>query len=143
MRAAESSGTGVRAREVRIATSRCLVALLLLMVLPAVAPPQEGAPSERRQVDRYKIRVSVDMVVLHATLRNRKGTPVAGLGKGDFQVYEDRVLQEIKYFTHEDIPVTVGQPDPKKICTSHVERQNLTMRMQIRRFTILTNGFGR
>jgi len=104
------------------------------MVLPAVAPPQEGAPSERRQVDRYKIRVSVDMVVLHATLRNRKGTPVAGRGKGDFQVYEDRVLQEIKYFTHEDIPVTVGQPDPKKICTSHVERQNLTMRTHGRCF---------
>jgi hypothetical protein len=83
------------------------------------------------------------MVVSHATLLNHKGTPVAGRGKGDFQVYEDRVLQEIKYSTHEDIPVTVGQPDPKKICTSHVERQNLTMRMQIRRFTILTNGFGR
>ena len=45
--------------------------------------------------------------------------------------------------THaEKIPV-MGNPDPAKICTSHVGHQNLTIRLQMRRLTRFTNAFGK
>jgi VWFA-related protein len=82
--------------------------VLLLFVLAGYAGRQ--APPANRDDDPESLRILVDvaLVVLHATVSDRKGGFVSNLGEQDFVVYEDGVPQRIRHFKNEDVPVTVG-----------------------------------
>jgi VWFA-related protein len=67
------------------------------------------APASKAQEPApYRIAVDVDLVVLHASVRDRKGRSVADLRAQDFEVYEDGARQSIRLFQYEDTAVTVG-----------------------------------
>ncbi len=56
----------------------------------------------------YTVGVNVDLVVLHASVYDKKGHFVSGLKKENFKVYEDGILQQMTAFSQEDIPVSMG-----------------------------------
>jgi Ca-activated chloride channel family protein len=85
-----------------------VAAILVLIALSSSVHAQGPSSQASRSGDEYSIQVNVGMVVLRATAQDRKSILVSGLKQDDFQVYEDGVLQTVKHFSHEDVPVTVG-----------------------------------
>ena len=86
---------GAQERECRVTAAAKWAAVLLFSLDTQVEPP-------------FAIKVNVDLVVLHATVRDRAGHTPMNLREEDFRVFEDGARQSIRLFRHEDTPVTVG-----------------------------------
>jgi len=72
-------------------------------------PPGAAAPkSGPQKKGEFTLHANVNLVVLHATVLDKKGHMVDDLGKNDFAVYEGGVRQNLSVFSHADIPVTMG-----------------------------------
>jgi VWFA-related protein len=77
-------------------------ALLLLLMGQCFSGQTAPPPAEPT------ISVDVNLVVLKASVLDKKGGFVSDLRKEDFRVYEDGAPQTIQVFSHEDVPVAVG-----------------------------------
>ncbi len=64
---------------------------------------QSGADQEG-----FKFRSGVELINVTATVTDRNGHFVSGLGKDDFIVYEDGQLQSVSHFSNERVPVSLG-----------------------------------
>jgi Ca-activated chloride channel homolog len=85
-----------------------VMATILVIGFADDARSQVSTSSDGQNPGSYLISVNVDLVVLHATVRDRQGRFVSDLREEHFEVYEDGVRQAIRLFRREDIPVTVG-----------------------------------
>jgi VWFA-related protein len=83
-------------------TVRRTLAAIVLLALPysTAALAQKPAPQQPAdsQNGTYTLKVKSQAVVLDVIVTNKKGEVVTGLTKDDFQVYEDKVPQTIRYF---------------------------------------------
>ncbi len=71
-------------------------------------PQTPGTPPVHKKGQEYTINVDVNLVVIHATVLDKKGRMVDNLQENNFRVYEDGVQQKLSVFSHADIPVTMG-----------------------------------
>ena len=64
--------------------------------------------SARAQDTTFTLNVNVDLVELHVTVVDERDRPIGGLTQENFRIIEDRTVQPISVFKHEDIPVSLG-----------------------------------
>ena len=84
---------------------RHLIAIALLIIPATLA----GAKQLQKEPGKdFQISVDVQLVQLPVSVADRDGQPVLGLEQAHFQVLEDRVPQQISFFKHEDVPISVG-----------------------------------
>jgi len=78
----------------------------------ALSAQQSSSPSQSQspkpEVSPHALNVNVDVVLANVTVTLRDGRFVTGLEKENFKLFEDKVPQEITYFSSEDIPLSVG-----------------------------------
>ena len=78
---------------------RVLLSTALMICAAAVLPAQEILNT---------LRVSVDVVLVNVSVTDSRNETVTGLAQEDFELFEDKVQQEIRYFSNEDAPVSLG-----------------------------------
>src|ERR1700722_122582 len=78
-----------------------------LSQIPSVPSSQPLPPGQQAPNDP-KIRVDVNLVVLHTTVLDDRGRFVDGLKEENFRVLEDKAEQKLSVFKREDIPVSMG-----------------------------------
>jgi len=69
--------------------------------------PGQGGVANARD-DLYKMSVAVNFVQVPVRVKDRAGKLVSGLTSNDFKVYEDGVLQQLKFFTADAFPLSAA-----------------------------------
>ena len=75
---------------------------------PPPPPGAEPGNTNSNSSQGGKIKVDVNLVVLHTSVFDDRGKFVDGLTQDNFRVYEDKVEQKLSIFKREDVPVSMG-----------------------------------
>jgi Ca-activated chloride channel homolog len=67
-----------------------------------------AVPFHAQEIPVQNLKVDVDLVLVNATVTDPEGRYVVGLEKQNFKVWEDKIEQQIEYFSTEDAPLSVG-----------------------------------
>ncbi len=79
--------------------------LMLLVIQPGLCAQQQKGDSDQ---DKNIIKQHTSLVTVDVTVTDKQYRQISGLGKDHFEVYEDKVRQQIDFFSDEDRPASIG-----------------------------------
>lgn len=94
-----------------------LVALFVSIPQPLAAyGPEDQAQGKKEEQDK-QLRLKADLVQVRAVVTDKRGQPVAGLKKEDFELLEENRPQEISFFSVEDVSIPSDSQKPGGVRT--------------------------
>jgi Ca-activated chloride channel homolog len=117
-----TQATTLRHRTVLSATS-LLLGICLLLISPATSAQNQSDPATKAEQDQTGekakpcptedngmpvIKTGTNLVTLNISVTDPYGRYVTGLSKEHFQLFDDKVPQNIEFFSDEDVPITIG-----------------------------------
>jgi Ca-activated chloride channel homolog len=85
-----------------------LLGLLCTMLTLAEARQNISGPNSDERQTSPAIRVDVDLVLVQATVTDSSNKYVTDLRLDDFRLWEDKIEQQLQYFSTENVPLSVG-----------------------------------
>jgi len=70
--------------------------------------PQDSKGEAKRAEEESLIKVNSEVVTVTVTVTDDYDRPVTGLRREHFEVFDDKVKQEVEYFSGEDAPISIG-----------------------------------
>ena len=89
------------------ALTGCLLLIAVQLTLTGVSGQQQKA-NQNQDSDKEVIRQRTSVVTVNVSVTDKNFRQIVGLGKEHFEIYEDKVRQQIEYFSDEDKPASVG-----------------------------------
>src|SRR5215469_12302363 len=105
----------MRCKVVRVSAIVVAGFLLLSFMLPANADDQQkdkpklqkSEPQDSQNKDDQPFRIGTDLVLLDVTVVDPSNKPIMDLKQDQFQIFEDKVPQDIRFFSKEQVPVSL------------------------------------
>ena len=108
-------GMPVATRILSITFMFLLLIALVVLIFPALGFPQSGVANDAKhdtpgQVIKQgqSVHIDVDLALVNVTVTDPYNRLVTGLEPDNFRIFENNVEQEIRYFSSEDVPISIG-----------------------------------
>ncbi|MBL8152135.1 MAG: VWA domain-containing protein, partial [Blastocatellia bacterium] len=75
---------------------------------PPPPPPPEKKNEKTDKEDEGTIKIRADLVLIDVTVLDKNNKFVKGLDRNKFQVYEDQILQNVEFFSQDQVPISYG-----------------------------------